>query len=382
MPFAPAIQYRGDQYLFQGLSSAADSIGQGIDRYHQKQKEKEQQTAALEVLKQYGPKLGLDTSDDGAMLAGVKAFGAANLLSLAGQAKQAQQDQAAAQSVLASSGYTPAQLSMLDGPSMVALAKGKATEADLNYKQALAAEAQAAANARTAAVAQDQADVGILQNLAKGGQKLTPEAYMGAGGANPAMIRQLAQIKTPAASHLGEVVDIRGVPYVRTQEGNLSPLPQPKVASAVSQVQVGGKAYTVGPGNRYFDDQGNPVNFSQPPDPLAAQERRAAQDQIPQLQARIAEDRKAIDAGDGRYPDYLNFFSRQGRIDQTQQALAAAQAKLGSSAQAQPAAAVQAPATAAPKAFDSADAVKAAVRSGELSREQAVAILKQQFGMQ
>ena len=64
-----------------------------------------------------------------------------------------------------------------------------------------------------------------------------------------------------------------GMAAMTTSSKSAVPLQRPQPpAPATQQVQVGGKSYTTGPGNRYFDEAGNPVDFSpsvpRAPDPL------------------------------------------------------------------------------------------------------------------
>lgn len=50
MPYAPGIEYRGDQYLFRGISSLGDSAAKAIDQYRTTKRESEAADAAFETL--------------------------------------------------------------------------------------------------------------------------------------------------------------------------------------------------------------------------------------------------------------------------------------------------------------------------------------------
>lgn len=52
MPFAPGIEYRGDQYLFRGISSFGEGVGNAIKEYRDTKRESQAADAAFETLMQ------------------------------------------------------------------------------------------------------------------------------------------------------------------------------------------------------------------------------------------------------------------------------------------------------------------------------------------
>lgn len=54
MPYQPGIQYRGDQYYFEGISSLGKSIGEGIRQFRQERDESRAADSAYETLLQMG----------------------------------------------------------------------------------------------------------------------------------------------------------------------------------------------------------------------------------------------------------------------------------------------------------------------------------------
>lgn len=65
MPYAPGISYRGDQYLFEGISSLGKSIGDGIRRFRDDKAESQAADSAYETMLQLGGPDLLKPSADG-----------------------------------------------------------------------------------------------------------------------------------------------------------------------------------------------------------------------------------------------------------------------------------------------------------------------------
>lgn len=87
--------------------------------------------------------------------------------------------------------------------------------------------------------------------------------YFQAGGRSPQTAATLSRMAPPPPSRLGQSRVIDGVTYVYTQEGNLSPLPKDRPeAPSIQTVEIGGRRLTVGPGGKYFDERGQPIDFS------------------------------------------------------------------------------------------------------------------------
>lgn len=114
-----------------------------------------------------------------------------------------------------------------------------------------------------AAAAQALQDMQLLAAAVPEGQNPVLDKYRAQGGRiSPEILRLADSLNQAPDAQLGQVMDIRGVPYVRTQKGNLSPLPQQKKeGEAFQTVTIGNRQMVVGPGNKYFDAQGNPVSF-------------------------------------------------------------------------------------------------------------------------
>lgn len=50
MPYAPGIEYRGDQYLYQGIAGASDALAKGIQRFKEERKQTKETNAAFDSL--------------------------------------------------------------------------------------------------------------------------------------------------------------------------------------------------------------------------------------------------------------------------------------------------------------------------------------------
>lgn len=124
-------------------------------------------------------------------------------------------------------------------------------------------ERKAAKAQQEAAAAQALQDMQLLAASVPPGQNPVLDKYRAQGGRiSPEILKLADQLGGEQADRLGEVMDIRGVPYVRTQKGNISPLPQQKKEGEdFKTVTIGNRQMVVGPGNKYFDAQGNPVSF-------------------------------------------------------------------------------------------------------------------------
>ena len=88
------------------------------------------------------------------------------------------------------------------------------------------------------------------------------KSYIGSGGAINRDVVTAAQLQEPPPPAFSpKVVDAGGgVQALMTSPRSAIPVPRPKDA-APNTFTAGGKSYIVGPGNRYFDAQGNPVVF-------------------------------------------------------------------------------------------------------------------------
>ena len=95
-------------------------------------------------------------------------------------------------------------------------------------------------------------------------------AYRAAGGTNPSTMAQLHR-ETPRSLQTITLKDEQGVEHSFAWDGASAPQRiAPKPVKPTSQtVEVGGRKLTVGPGNKYFDESGKPVDFptARPPSP-------------------------------------------------------------------------------------------------------------------
>lgn len=124
-------------------------------------------------------------------------------------------------------------------------------------------ERKAARAKQEAAAAQALQDMQLLAASVPAGANPVLDKYRAQGGRiSPEVLKMADALNQQPDAGLGQVMDIRGVPYVRTQKGNLSPLPQQKKEGEdFKTVTIGDRKMVVGPGNKYFDEQGNPVSF-------------------------------------------------------------------------------------------------------------------------
>jgi hypothetical protein len=108
----------GAQLLYMGIRDAGQGIAQGINKYHEKKEKKKQEEAALTFAKKYGANFGLDTSDEEALKAGIRAYGPEKVFALGQMGQQLQEKQEA-------SLKQKAQLAKLDMLSRYADGEGK-----------------------------------------------------------------------------------------------------------------------------------------------------------------------------------------------------------------------------------------------------------------
>lgn len=369
----------GENYAA-AIQQAAGAVVQGINQYAAKEQEKQRENDALEVLKLYGPQLGLDTSNEKALRAGVKSVGAGTLLKLADEGKQRQAEDATAIEVSKALGLYRPGMSATDAKALVG---GEQTRAKIAYQDAMTGQMQASAGATQAQARQQEVDANLVKQILGEGGQLTPDAVLARGGSME-LAKTARELLGKEDFNPKEVTLPSGTRLVQTSRNSFVPDPIQAAgvrgagaSTAPATETIGGKTYTKW-GNRYFDAQGNPVVFGpSTQDPLGAAQANASRAEIAQLQGQIAEDQTALAQGDTRYA--LNLRSRQARIEENQRALAAAQARSGA-APVQPS--VARPAAQPASGFASPEAVRAAMRSGTLTREQALQILQKDFGLQ
>ena len=343
---------RSGENFAAGLQSAAQAVTQGITQYQAKQEQKQRDQEAVDVLKLYGPSLGLDTSDDKALLAGVKSVGADTLLKLAGEKQSRDQEEAGAAAALKELGLWNPQMT---GRDAVAVLQGEQTKAKLGYlgAQTNLMAAQAAGPAAEAKAQEE--NLRVLQSLMNSGKEATPQNYFAAGGADPKFAEFLLKMAGKPAFTPTQVTMPDGTVMLQTSPQSFVPSPasRAKTPTAAEQFSVGPQAYTK-IGNRFFDTAtGQPVMFGASPElakvqAVAEMDRQGVQAEIGNLRAQIAEDQTALAQGDTR-TGLLNYRSREARIQDNLQKLAAAQARLGGSGAAPVQPSVAAPPAAKPQ---------------------------------
>lgn len=142
---------------------------------------------------------------------------------------------------------------------------------------------------------------------------------------------------------------INGIPGV-VANGNFitDPRLRDQDKPATREVNVGGKKLTVGPGDKYFDEQGNPVKFTPDRPPAAPPFELKATD--PELYEAMRQ-------------EYLGYVQSRGA--------AGGESKPGAG-EGQP--------KVKDDQFASAEDVRAAMRGGQITRARAEQILKSRFG--
>lgn len=329
--------------LAQGLDRLGQGISRGIEDYRRKKKEKEAEAAAISWLQKNGQAMGLDATDEGELKAAVKAAGggmqAIQLIS-ALETQQQQRSAARQQQALAAEQLAAAQQQRqqrLRSSGAAALAAGGTPGRD-----------------ETGALIQGGAS---FRDLEPGGAAASPDEVVagylsrsgdiaGAGGLAEAYGRLEALKQKDRGPYVADFGNgLRGV----VANGNFIVDPrlrQEPEKPATREVSVGGKKMTVGPGDKYFDEEGKPVQFtagrapSPPPFELKATD--------PELYEAMRDEYMA--------------YSQQRRGGQPPPA--------GK----QPAAEVK------DDQFTSPEAVREALRGGKISRDRAERILKGKYG--
>jgi hypothetical protein len=258
MPYAPGVGF-DTQPLMQGFANLAQGLVAGIEAKRKKQQESDQQKQALGFIRKVAPAINpeLGTMDDKTLMEGIKSVGADNVLNLAqGLTRASEQKQAAA-------------LQRQQIEQAMAAQRAAALRHDRN-RTAL----QGAADPRTAAMADAMQAGQPFDPLNQPAESDPIQGYLARGGDDPEHMQQLNAMATrmakgtrpgPQLLQLGE--GVRGV----WDGNNFSRVADPK--ESTQQVTVGGRTLTVGPGNKYFDEQGAPVEFKgdKPLDPITGQ---------------------------------------------------------------------------------------------------------------
>ena len=253
--YNPGVVDQRGAYMAAGISQAAQAIAQGITGYRTKLDDKKAEDAAVEWMTKNGAKYGINTLDEGEMKAAVKAAGGGKqaIQMIAGlqqqeqeskmreaqiaemQATQAQREQRAKASVAAQAPVQfqrPRVMGAGEGAGVYDLANQQVTDQRLPMpEEAVAAYMKAGG------------DAGGAENLAQAYQHLQA-------------LKDSGQPFKPSLMELGN-----GVSAMTTSKGSAVPITKGEPKPTTQSVQVGGRKLTVGPGNRYFDENGQAVDF-------------------------------------------------------------------------------------------------------------------------
>ena len=316
------------------LAGLGDIISRGIGEYRQKKKEKEAEEAAVMWLKKNGQGMGLDHTDDGELKAAVKAAGgglqAIQLISGLEQQKQQRALQQQQQQAIAA---------QLDQQKQQQATRLRQTAAARLAAGAMPAEAEFRALVEGGASGQDLMpatpsgpDAAVAEYLKRSGD------IAGTGGLAEAYARLgvlNSKERGPYPVDFGD--GLRGV----VANGNfiMDPRLRQKPEPDTRKIVVGDRELTVGPGDKYFDKDGKPVQFT--PDRRPAPPDSFLKSQDPEL----FEAMKA---------EYLAYGKRHGEEPGDKPA--------------------------ANDPFTTAVAVREARRAGRITREQAVELLQKRFG--
>lgn len=253
--YNPGVQDVSGQLFAQGLAQAGDAIAKGITDYREKQKQKAQADAAVNWLKRNGQAFGLDVdpTDDGELQAAVKAAGggsqAIQMISALTTAKQSR-DLQAAQVAAANAQAQDRMLRITQDQRNVDAARQAASPIAPDPTAGQPADP----NAPPPAPRDPTGEEMIRRYLQAGGEPNAGTAHMLMAAAKPQAQPQLQTIV---------LQDENGKPVTFAWDGRSAPQRiTTKDAKDVTQTMlIGGKQYTVGPGNKYFDEKGAPVEF-------------------------------------------------------------------------------------------------------------------------
>lgn len=241
MPYAPGVSY-DTQPLMLGLTNMAQGLVAGITAKRKKEEENQKQREALGFIRKVAPQINpeLGGLDDKTLMEGVKSVGADNVINLAQSITEA----------------------------------GQRKQAAALQRQQIE-EAIAARRAELARIGTNRdALVRAAGPIDPTQQDDPARAYIRAGGDDPqqmnelnAMATRLAKGGRPGPQLMDLGGNVRGV----WDGNNFSRVPDPK--ESTQTVEVGDETYTVGPGNKYFDKTGKPVEFKgdKPIDPITGQ---------------------------------------------------------------------------------------------------------------
>jgi hypothetical protein len=251
--YNPGVVDQRGAYMAQGISQAAQAISSGITAYRQKVEDKQQEDAAIEWMTKNGAKYGINTLDEKEMKAAVKA---------AGGGKQAIQMISALQQQEQETKLREAQMQEI-----------QATQAARTQRAKASAAAQAQVQFQRPRTLAEGAYVYNQANQSVTDQRdPTPDEavmqYMKAGGDAPGAedlsqaYQHLQALKDSGKPFQPSLVDLgNGVSAMTTSKGSAVPITKGATKPTTQSMNVGGRNLTVGPGNKYFDEQGQPVDF-------------------------------------------------------------------------------------------------------------------------
>lgn len=329
MPYAPGVVDRSGEIYAQGIMGAANSLSGAITSYAKNADENKTisaQNKALETLiKTGGPALGIQQSDIDALTTPTadespRAINAKLTTVLQGAFTQRELKSRAIQDQLAqtqAAGEQQAQQQRLQ-QALDALAQGGRMRALFGGMPS---------RDQTGAMMQTGSDFSDL--LPAASPPATPgdalQGSLAAGITDPRLLDAIGKYADatpwqPTLQDLGE-----NVLSMTTSPRSAVPVQKPARTMATQPLEVAGKKFTVGPGDRYFDANGVPVQFGPVTPPKA-----------PDIMLKD-EDPELYQAQRDQYLEYVNNRKAQGATG--------AQTKTPAAASADPAAQAPAPGT-------------------------------------
>lgn len=261
MAWNPSVTDRSGEILAQSLNNATSVIGSAIIGYRQKKQEAEANDAATEYLRKYGAQLGLNAQDDGEIKTAIKAAGggkqAMQMLTQVQEARQREQLNNAQLAAMTQNQQLNKQREQMNNAQLAVQARNAGAQRVAMGGRASPAELAAMlANGGTfqSTMPGGAGSGDYVRDVAAAGGDVSPEALQAASYLQQQ--RDAREGFTPSLVEMGN-----GVTAMMTSKKSAVPIDRGDARPVTQTVEVGGKRYTVGPGNKYFDEQGAPVEF-------------------------------------------------------------------------------------------------------------------------
>lgn len=339
----------GDQrgaLMGQGIQQAGAAFSQGVQRYFQKKEKDKKEEATIQWLEQSGaaerlfPELGKiqDPSERRKVIsAGIKGAGLDNMAQVAQLSAQQERQKMEAEAMAelrksqAAENYARQQKLQQD----VATAKREETAMTAAFDPIRESQDQFAA--RGGYLTRDRAQ-GQLQQRDPTPPEMVAR-YGRAGGRNPAMVKDLAAINPDNLTGLNFREDpVTGERFAISAKGSVAksgvnPLKTPGGGTGLKKYSIGGRDIFVGPGNKYFDAKGQPVQFKATGsglNPVEEAELSSLPDEIAQAKQKISAAAKESSSGNKKPgPDWMpGIGTYDERITNLQQQMQAKQQRL------------------------------------------------------